>query len=107
MPYVYEKPPREGFQDFKGEIKKMMAEIKAKLAEEEKLKIEKGEKIEDAEDKEEDPEDKPISKMEDTRFKKSKKDKKKDKKKKKKGDPDGSGEEDNGERSDDEDFEGG
>merc|ERR1711997_522203 len=68
VPYVYEKPPREAFQDFKAEIKKMMAEIKAKLAEEEKLKIEKGEKIEDAEDKEEDPEDKPISKMEDTRF---------------------------------------
>merc|ERR1712025_405838 len=58
VPYVYEKPPREAFQDFKADIKKLMAEIKAKLAEEEKLRIEKGEKIEDAEDKEEDPEDK-------------------------------------------------
>merc|ERR1712110_1228665 len=31
VPYVYEKPPREAFHDFKAEIKKMMADIKAKL----------------------------------------------------------------------------
>merc|ERR1711874_149872 len=38
VPYVYEKPPRESFQDFKADIKKMMADIKAKLEKEEKEK---------------------------------------------------------------------
>merc|ERR1711936_1371171 len=41
VPYVYEKPPREAFSDFKAEIKKMMADIKAKLEKEEKEKAEK------------------------------------------------------------------
>merc|ERR1712079_312680 len=109
VPYVYEKPPREAFQDFKADIKKLMAEIKEKLEKEEKEKAEKDKETKDkdaegAEDKEEDPEDKPLVKPSDETYD-PKKSKKKGRKKKK--NRDGSGEEDNGERSDDEDFEAG
>ena len=57
VPYVYEKPPREPFQAFKEDIKKMMEEMKVKLEEDgssgqAKLDENKGE----------DPEDKPIAK---------------------------------------------
>merc|ERR1712193_68898 len=110
VPYVYEKPPREAFQDFKADIKKLMAEIKEKLEKEEKEKAEKEKEntkdkdAEDAEDKEEDPEDKPLVKPSDETYDPKKSTKKGRKKKKNR---DGSGEEDNGERSDDEDFEAG
>ena len=109
VPYVYEKPPREAFADFKADIKKMMADIKAKLEKEEKEKAEKDKDAdkdktkdkdaEDAEDKEEDPEDKPLVKPTDETYEPKKK-----KGRKKKKNKEGSGEEDNGERSDDEDF---
>merc|ERR1712012_942252 len=50
VPYVYEKPPREAFADFKEEIKKLMAEIKVKLEKEEKEKAEKKEHEKEAKD---------------------------------------------------------
>ena len=78
VPYVYEKPPRESFEAFKTEIKKLMDELKKKDAEK---------KNDDAAGDED-----------------SKKSKKKKQKKKKKKKSDGSGEEDNGEREDDDDY---
>merc|ERR1712066_855420 len=38
VPYVYEKPPRETFSDFKTEIKKIMAELKKEEQEKAKNK---------------------------------------------------------------------
>merc|ERR1712110_1252307 len=57
VPYVYEKPPRETFSDFKTEIKKIMAELKKEELEKAKNKAEK--ETEKAKDKDaEDAEDK-------------------------------------------------
>ncbi len=43
VPYVYEKPPREKFEEFKSNIRKLMDELRAKEAEDEKkAKEEKG-----------------------------------------------------------------
>ena len=91
VPYVYEKPPRESFDEFKACIKKMMDEIKAKLKEEEDAKSE--------EKKAEEEKEREAKKAE----KKKKKEEKRAKKKAKE-DRD-SGEEDNGERDSDDDFE--
>ena len=84
VPYVYEKPPRESFADFKTEIKKLMDELKKKETDEGKS----DKKNDDSAAGDED----------------SKKSKKKKQKKKKKKKDDGSGEEDNGERDDDDDY---
>merc|ERR1712156_1239722 len=68
VPYVYEKPPREAFADFKADIKKMMADIKAKLEKEEKDKAEKDKEKDADKDKTkdkdaEDAEDRRIPKI--------------------------------------------
>merc|ERR1712150_4608 len=42
VPYVYEKPPREAFSDFKAEIKKIMDELKKEELEKAKNKPEDG-----------------------------------------------------------------
>ena len=84
VPYVYEKPPKETFEGFKADIKKLMDDLK-KVAE-------KDEKAAEAEAK---------AKAE---AKKAKKEAKKAAKAKRKRKTSGSGQEDNGEREDDDDY---